>query len=121
MSSQGVVPRFLSRVHRSRQTPYVAIVFTTIVVMGLITMGTVFGDALSTLASTTVVLLLLVFITVNVSVLVLRRERVDHDHFKAPSEGKSLFEEESRWHHEYILPLLWETFGKPNEWLARSM
>lgn len=85
MSNQGVVPSFFGRVHRSRQTPYVAIIFTTLVVMGLITMGTIFGDALSTLASTTVLLLLLVFITVNVSVLILRRETVEHEHFKAPT------------------------------------
>jgi basic amino acid/polyamine antiporter, APA family len=42
------------------------------------------GD-LSDLADTTVLLLLLVFAAVNVSVLVLRRDPVDHDHFRAPS------------------------------------
>jgi basic amino acid/polyamine antiporter, APA family len=36
-------------------------------------------------ADTTVVLLLAVFVMVNVSVLVLRRDRVEHDHFRAPS------------------------------------
>jgi amino acid transporter len=30
------------------------------------------------------VLLLLVFIVVNIAVLVLRRDRVDHDHFRTP-------------------------------------
>ena len=42
------------------------------------------GD-LSDLADTTVLLLLVVFIVVNVSVLVLRRDRVDHPHFHAPT------------------------------------
>lgn len=42
------------------------------------------GD-LSELADTTVLLLLFVFSIVNVTVLVLRRDPVDHEHFKAPS------------------------------------
>ena len=42
------------------------------------------GD-LGGLADTTVLLLLAVFTSVNVSVLVLRRERVEHDHFRAPT------------------------------------
>ena len=42
------------------------------------------GD-LSELADTTVLLLLVAFTMVNVSVLVLRREQVDHDHFRAPT------------------------------------
>ena len=39
---------------------------------------------LSTLADTTV-LLLFVFTIVNIAVLVVRRERVEHEHFTAPS------------------------------------
>jgi amino acid transporter len=42
------------------------------------------GD-LAALADTTVLLLLFVFTIVNVSVLVLRREPVEHEHFRAPS------------------------------------
>jgi amino acid transporter len=42
------------------------------------------GD-LSTLADMTVLLLLTVFVLVNVSVLVLRRDRVDHEHYRAPT------------------------------------
>jgi basic amino acid/polyamine antiporter, APA family len=42
------------------------------------------GD-LEALADTTVLLLLFVFTIVNVSVLVLRREQVEHDHFRAPA------------------------------------
>ena len=42
------------------------------------------GD-LTTLADTTVLLLLFVFIGVHVALLVLRKEPVDHDHFRAPT------------------------------------
>jgi amino acid transporter len=58
----------------------VAIVFIALIMAGLVSTGDV-GD----LADTTVVLLLLVFTVVNVAVLVLKRDRVDHDHFNAPS------------------------------------
>jgi amino acid transporter len=37
------------------------------------------------LADTTVLLLLCVFALVNISVLVLRRDRVSHEHFRAPT------------------------------------
>lgn len=40
--------------------------------------------ALDTLSTTTLVLLL-AFIMVNISVLVLRRDEVDHEHFRAPT------------------------------------
>ena len=43
----------------------------------------IIGD-LDTLADTTVLLLLFVFICVNTAVLVLRKEKVDHDHFRTP-------------------------------------
>jgi len=80
MADQGVMPRIFSRVHSTRRTPWVAIVFIAVLCAGLIATGDVTG-----LASATVVLLLIVFITVNVAVLVLKRDTVDHDHFKAPS------------------------------------
>ncbi len=80
MSREGVLPSVFSRVHRGRRTPWVAILFVAVVMLALVTTGTV-----SDLANQTVVLLLLVFIVVNVAVLVLRRERVDHDHFRTPS------------------------------------
>lgn len=77
MAEQGLLPRALSRVLPGRRTPLVAIIATTIVAMLL----TLVGD-LGTLAETVVLLLLLVFISANVSVLVLRRDRVEHPHFK---------------------------------------
>ena len=80
MADQGIVARLFGRTLRGRRTPVAAIVFTTAIAIVLISTGD-----LSTLADTTVVLLLLVFTTVNVAVLVLRRERVEHEHFHAPS------------------------------------
>lgn len=80
MADQGVMPSVLSRVHPVRRTPWVAILFISVIALGLIVTGDV-----DSLASATVVLLLLVFITVNVAVLVLKSDRVDHEHFSSPS------------------------------------
>jgi amino acid transporter len=80
MAAQGIVPRTLGRVHRGRRTPWVAILFTTALAVLLISIG-----SLETLADTTVMLLLVVFTCVNVAVLALRRDRVGHEHFRAPS------------------------------------
>ncbi|HSL01326.1 MAG TPA: APC family permease [Rubrobacteraceae bacterium] len=80
MSDQGVMPSFFRRIHPRTRTPWVAIVFTTLIAMALIA----FGGTLENLASTTVLLLLLVFVIVNLTVLVLRRDPVAHEHFRAP-------------------------------------
>jgi basic amino acid/polyamine antiporter, APA family len=80
MSEERVVPRPFGRVHPGRRTPWVAIAFTTL--LGAVLVIT--GD-LEKLADTTVALLVVVFAIVNATVLVLRRDRVDHDHFRVPS------------------------------------
>ncbi len=80
MADQGVMPSIFARVHRGRRTPWVSIVFTILVVMILIATGDI-----GALARATVLLLLFVFIVVNVSVFVLRRDRVEHQHFRTPS------------------------------------
>ncbi|MDG5485333.1 APC family permease [Mycolicibacterium gadium] len=77
MAEHGLLPDVLSRVLPQRRTPWVAIVSTTAVAMLL----TLVGD-LSTLAETVVLLLLIVFISTNVAVLVLRRDTVEHSHFR---------------------------------------
>jgi len=77
MAEQGLLPGTLARVLPRRKTPWVAIVATTLVAVLL----TLIGD-LATLAETVVLLLLFVFMSANVSVLVLRRDRVEHDHFR---------------------------------------
>lgn len=74
MSREGIVPSWLGRVDRRRRTPWVAIAFTTVVALTLVSTGDLSG-----LADTTVLLLLLVFAVVNVSVLVLRRRPEDRD------------------------------------------
>jgi APA family basic amino acid/polyamine antiporter len=80
MANERVVPRILGRVHPGRRTPWVGIIFTTLVAFGLIW----FAD-LTALGGTTSLLLLCVFTVVNVAVLVLRRDRVEHRHFHAPT------------------------------------
>lgn len=79
MADQGIVTRIFAGVLPERRTPAAAIVFTTVVAVILISTGD-----LSTLADTTVLLLLFVFTMVNVAVLVLRREEVEHEHFRTP-------------------------------------
>ena len=80
MSQEHVVPRPFGIVHPARRTPWFSILFTTLLAVILVSTGD-----LATLADTTVALLVMVFAFVNVTVLVLRRERVDHEHFRAPS------------------------------------
>jgi APA family basic amino acid/polyamine antiporter len=77
MAEQGLLPHALGAVLPRRKTPWAAILVTTAVAMGL----TLIGD-IGTLAETVVLLLLFVFISTNVAVLVLRRDTVEHEHFK---------------------------------------
>jgi amino acid transporter len=77
MAEHSLLPAFLSKVLPQRRTPWAAIVATTGLAMAL----TAAGD-LSMLAETVVLLLLFVFISTNVAVLVLRRDSVEHDHFR---------------------------------------
>jgi len=81
LGRERVLPPLLGRVHPSRRTPTVAILFTTALAFGLIT----FVGAVPALGGTTALLLLIVFTVVNVAVLVLRRDRVDADHFRTPT------------------------------------
>lgn len=81
MSREHVLPPLLGKVHAERRTPYVAIVFTTLLAFALIT----FVGEIPALGGTTALLLLCVFTVVNVAVLILRKESVDHAHFRAPT------------------------------------
>jgi APA family basic amino acid/polyamine antiporter len=78
MSAQGLIPPVFSKVLPERGTPWVAIATTTVVAMLLTATGSI-----ATLAETVVLLLLLVFLSTNIAVLVLRRDRVEHKHFRA--------------------------------------
>lgn len=80
MGREGVLPSIFSRCNENRGTPTFAIIFTTLIALALGMTGD-FGD----LAGTTVLLILAVFAVVNVSVLVLRRDGVDHSHFRTPA------------------------------------
>ena len=80
MAEQGIMPRILGRTHRTRKTPWVAILFTTVLALGLVVTGDI-----GALANTTVLLLLLSFTLVNIAVLILRRDRVEHRHFWVPA------------------------------------
>jgi len=85
MGDQGVMPTVFSRVHPGRRTPWVSIVFTTVIaLLVLIAIGRN-DEALATLGSTTVVLLLIAFVMVNIAVLVLRQDEVGHEHFRTPT------------------------------------
>lgn len=86
MSRQGVLPRFLGKVHHRRRSPWASIIFTTVIAFGLITVVTNFmgEDSVKALGGTTALLLLCVFTVVNISVIVLRRRPVDREHFRAP-------------------------------------
>ncbi len=78
MAGEGLLPRALGRVLPGRRTPWVAIVVTTACAIVLTATG-----GIAVLAETVVILLLIVFISTNLAVLVLRRDKVDHAHFRA--------------------------------------
>jgi basic amino acid/polyamine antiporter, APA family len=83
MSNERILPRAFGTVHPFRRTPWVAILVTTAIAAVLV--ATAGADGVSKLGGTTALLLLVVFTVVNVAVLVLRRETVEHKHFKAPN------------------------------------
>lgn len=88
MARQHVLPPMLGAVHPRRHTPWIAILFTTLIAFGLILYVSAFATskAVSVLGGTTSLLLLAVFAMVNVAVLVLRRDvRADGAHFKTPT------------------------------------
>ncbi|WP_340686630.1 APC family permease [Amycolatopsis coloradensis] len=80
MANQRIIPKQLGTVHPFRRSPWVAIVFTSLIAIGLVS----FVD-ISVLGGTTALLLLAVFAIVNVAVLVLRKEKAAHQHFRAPT------------------------------------
>jgi amino acid transporter len=87
MAKQDVLPRSLATVLPERRTPWAAIVFVTLIALGLIVGVTQFmGEGtVEALGGTTALLLLGVFTIVNISCLVLRKaHHVSHEHFRAP-------------------------------------
>jgi APA family basic amino acid/polyamine antiporter len=80
MAREGILPKVFAKVHPQRQTPWVAILFTSLLAAGLLITG-----ELEDLADTTVLLLLVVFAVVNVCVLILRKDKIQKEYFKAPT------------------------------------
>jgi APA family basic amino acid/polyamine antiporter len=91
MANQDVLPRVFGRVHTTRRTPWVSIIVTTAIAVGLIVYvvranASADGTAnVALLGGTTALLLLLVFTVVNVALLILRNDSVDHKHFRTPT------------------------------------
>jgi amino acid transporter len=83
MANERILPRIFGTVHPFRRTPWVSIMVTSSIAGVLVVVaGT---DGVKALGGTTALLLLCVFAVVNVSVLVLRKESVEHKHFRAPT------------------------------------
>ncbi|MFC5286992.1 APC family permease [Actinokineospora guangxiensis] len=80
MANERIIPKVFGTVHPFRRTPWASILFTTAIAMVLV--ATV---DITVLGGTTSLLLLIVFTVVNVAVLVLRRDPVEHKHFRAPT------------------------------------
>jgi amino acid transporter len=80
MSNERVIPRVFGTVHEQRRTPWVAIMCTTAIALALAS-----WSGVRTLGGTTALLLLCVFALVNAAVLVLRRHKVEHAHYRAPT------------------------------------
>ncbi|MFJ9310394.1 APC family permease [Streptomyces cyaneofuscatus] len=80
MANERILPPTMGKVLAGRRTPWVGIVFVSLLAIGLVSTGEIEG-----LGDTTSFLLLCVFGVVNIAVLVLRKDRVDHRHFRTPT------------------------------------
>lgn len=88
MARQHVLPPVLGTIHPKRHSPWVAIVFTTLIAFGLIfyVSAVANSSAIAVLGGTTSLLLLAVFAMVNIAVLVLRRDvHAAGGHFRTPT------------------------------------
>ncbi|MEJ2853825.1 MULTISPECIES: APC family permease [unclassified Saccharothrix] len=80
MSNERIIPKVFGTVHPFRRTPWISIIFTSGVAVILVSTADI-----AKLGGTTALLLLVVFTIVNIAVLVLRKEKVAHKHFRAPT------------------------------------
>ncbi|WP_182526316.1 APC family permease [Nocardioides dongkuii] len=85
LARQDVLPRSLGKVLPIRRTPWVGILFSTVLALGLIIAVTFLADTsvIAALSGTTALLLLCVFAVVNIACVVLRR--VPDGRFTAPT------------------------------------
>ena len=76
MARQDVLPRSLGKVSPNSRAPYMGIIFSTVLALGLIwyVASQAESDIVLNLASTTALLLLCVFTIVNIACMVLRRD-----------------------------------------------
>lgn len=76
LANQDVLPRTLGKVLPGRRTPWVGILFSTVLALGLIVAVTFLADTsvIAALSGTTALLLLCVFAVVNIACVVLRRD-----------------------------------------------
>src|SRR5690606_724387 len=87
MAKQNVLPPVFAKVLAGRRSPWVSIIFTTLIAFALIfVVSTVLPETVTaSLGGTTSLLLLAVFAVVNVAVLILRQDKsANTEHFKAP-------------------------------------
>ena len=91
MANEDVVPGAFAKIHSSRRSPWVALVFSAIVVIGLVVAGDLLNraglniDIVERLAAVTVVLLLAVYAGVIISCFKLRGQDETDQTFKANS------------------------------------
>jgi APA family basic amino acid/polyamine antiporter len=87
MARQDVLPRSLGKVLAGRRSPWTAIIFTTLLALGLITVVTLDSESsvVGALSGTTALLLLAVFTIVNIACLILRRDPTPERAFRAPT------------------------------------
>ena len=89
MAKEDVVPRPFARIHPSRRSPYVALVFSAVVVAALLLIGELLGnlnadlDIVTRLATVTVVFLLFIYALVIVSCLKLRGQGETGESYRA--------------------------------------
>lgn len=85
LARQDVLPRSLGKVSARRRAPYVGILFSTLLAVGLIWyVAEESSTIVAALSGTTALLLLAVFTVVNVACLVLRRDASRTGFFRSP-------------------------------------
>lgn len=93
MAREDVVPGVFAKIHHARRSPWVALIFSALVVTTLLCVGTVVDRAgwggsdglVTTLANVTVVLTLFIYGLVIVSAFVLRGQDEGEGTFRAPT------------------------------------
>ena len=82
MAQEGAVPEVFAKVHPKRRTPWVGILFTFLMVVGMLVLA---QAEVATLASASVVFLLFIYALVIIACLKLRKESEERAAFTAPT------------------------------------